>query len=117
MARITKTQLDRYAAIARETAELGRKVRALQSEAKAITNAAQADLESSGRDAIMRGGYRIDWTEGRLSIAWKDELISRLGADVADEITSGAPKKRAVRITPPEAVKAVAAKSKAEAHA
>lgn len=117
MARITKTQLDRYSAIARETAELGRKVRALQSEAKAIANAAQADLTSSGKPSIMRGGYRIDWTEGRLSIAWKDELISRLGADVANAITSAAPVKRSLRITPPEAVKAVVENSKAEAHA
>lgn len=101
MARITKTQLDRWAAIKQEADDLGRRVRALQTEAKHIANAAQADLESSGREQITRGGYRIDWTEGRLSVSWKDEFILRLGADVANQLTAEAPKRRNVRITAP----------------
>jgi hypothetical protein len=101
MARVTKQQLDKYAALKAEATELSRHVRALESEAKAIEALAKADLTDSGKDSVTRGGYRLEWTEGRLSVSWKDELVSRLGANVADEITKAAPRSKSLRITPP----------------
>lgn len=101
MARITKAALDRHRAITLEAIELGRKARALQSEARAIESAAKADLVSSGRELVTRGGYKITMVEGKASIAWKDELVSRLGAEVAIQIAAAAPKTRKLQITPP----------------
>lgn len=104
MPRITKTSLDRYSNLQAEATELARRARALQAEAKSIESAAKADLVASGKEAISRGGYRIEWTTGRLSVSWKDEFVGRLGADIANEITKAATPPRVVRITPPAAV-------------
>lgn len=101
MARITKVDLDRYFALAAEATELGRRARALQAEMRGIADSAAADLESSGKPAVTRGGYRIDWSVSKHSIAWKNEFIARLGAEVAAELQDSAEDKRAVRITPP----------------
>jgi hypothetical protein len=101
MARVTKLQLDKYAALKAEATELSRRVRALESEAKAIEALAKADLTETKKESVTRGGYRLEWVDGRLSVSWKDELVSRLGANVADEITKAAPRSKSLRITPP----------------
>lgn len=104
MPRITKAQLERYTALKAEMVDVGRHFRAMETEAKAIEAAARADLEATAKPSINRSGYRIEWTEGRLSVSWKDELVSRMGAAVADEITKAATKPKVVRITQPAAV-------------
>jgi hypothetical protein len=101
MARVTKVQLDQYAALKAEATELSRRVRALESEAKAIEVLAKVDLTESKKDSVTRGGYRLEWVDGRLSVSWKDELVARLGANIADEITKAAPRSKSLRITPP----------------
>ena len=101
MARVTKQQLDRYVAVKAEATELSRRAEALKSEAKAIEALAQADLTDSKKNSVTRGGYRLEWADGRLSVSWKDELIARLGAATADAITKAAPRKKVLSITPP----------------
>lgn len=108
MARMTKARLDRWAELKAEAAEISRRARALEAEAKAIEADAKADLEGSGKDSINRGGYRLEWVDRSMSISWKNELVARCGADVADEISNAAPRSRVVRITPPATAKAAA---------
>jgi len=101
MPKVTKAQLDRYSECRKEMTELGRRVRSLESEVKSITALALADLEASPQLVINRGGYRIEYAEGKLSVSWKDELVSRLGAEVADAITKAVGTKKVLQITPP----------------
>ncbi len=103
MARVTKVQLDRWAECERQATELRRQATALSKEAEAIESIAKADLESTGKPTANRSGYRLELVDGRLSVAWKDELVSRLGAGVVTEITTKAEASRpkVIRITPP----------------
>ncbi len=83
--RVTKAQLDRWAECNRQATELRRQASTLSKEADAIEAIAKADLESTGKQSVTRNGYRLEMVEGRMSVAWKDELIARCGAAVADE--------------------------------
>jgi hypothetical protein len=113
MPRVTKTQLDRWAAASAKVTALNREIAALRSDMREVASAAEADLASSGNDHINRGGYRIDWAEGRLGIAWKDELIARCGPEVAVDIAASVGTKKTVRITDPEALRQSATRSQA----
>lgn len=102
MPRITKDNLDRWAECNAKAAELRRQASTLTREADAIETIAEADLTASGKDAITRAGYRLEMIDGKTSVSWKSELVARLGAEVADEITSAAPAKKSLQITPPK---------------
>lgn len=103
MARITKSALDRWRYLNDQRKRLDAESRALRAEIEQIEHAAQADLISSGRDSISRGGYRITLAESRASIAWKNELVARLGAETAADIAASAPVRQRLQIIPPPA--------------
>jgi len=102
-ARITKADLDEHARLAAEAAELGRRARTLRAGMAEIEDRAQADLETSGKEEITRGGYRLSWAITRAGIKWRGELLSRIGAEAVAELEATAGNVRAVKIEPPKA--------------
>lgn len=99
--RVTAAELTRWHTLRSEATELERTAKAKRDEAAKIERQAVADLKATGKAEITRGGWRLTWGFGRLSVSWKDAFIARCGADAAADLVNETKPPRKIQITPP----------------
>lgn len=90
MSTIKAETLERWHELDSRRKELEREARQLVAERDLLSTDLQASLEAMGKDQCTRGAYRVSLVEGRAVVAWKDEFVRRLGAELAAKLAQEA---------------------------
>ncbi|WP_149496196.1 hypothetical protein [Roseiconus lacunae] len=98
MPRIKPDRLIRLRQIESQLATIAKDSSALASERKQILAEAHADLESTGKDQVKRGNFRLCFEEQPGRVKWKDEFVRVSGSEAAAKLANEAPKTKKLKI-------------------
>lgn len=96
--KISAKKMEKWLTLNARRLELEREARAVEKEKDLLSTEFKAALDAEGKDSITRGKFRVGLVAGRPSVSWKDELVGRLGAELANSIVQRAPVPRKIQV-------------------